>query len=270
MHPHRPSFARPSVSREPIVDGDLNARAALITLAPRRERPDPCNSFSVAVYYGVYDCGFSPDSFPDLTDLTQQEKAGLASCVCWDENYGFAFDADVSSCLKTLSLYRLPRASVLDWSDFCYSNYIPSPTTTQPCLARRSTPGPSTVVNLAACSTMCSVLTSCANKSPGFTDMDSATQASCLCYTSTTWVPDVWDNAVASCATEAAAASCMSIASVPSEFQGLCHSVGTPTPPSTPAPNHAGKIAGGVLGGIAGVGVICGVGVMLFRKWMAR
>ncbi|KAF7137047.1 hypothetical protein CNMCM5793_006898 [Aspergillus hiratsukae] len=275
MHPHRPSFARPSVSREPIVDGDLNARAALITPAPRYDKPHPCIDFTA----GLSRCEYSPDFF---IDLTPQEKAWLASCLCSDGRYSYKFDAHVSSCLKVLHSPGPRRAHVSQWSDFCYDNHIPSPTTTQYRPARWSTPAPSTVANLAACSTMCSVLTSCANKSPGFMDMDSATQASCLCYTSTKWVPDVWDSAFASCATEAAAASCMSIASVPSEFEGLCHSVGsvtpvgnpsvtptpTPTPPPTHAPNHAGEIAGGVLGGIAGIGVICGA--IFFRKWMAK
>jgi hypothetical protein len=167
----------------------------------------------------------------------------------------------------------------MTWNNFCFLHYTPSPTTTQPHPVRWSTPTPSPVANLDACSTMLSVLTSCEHKSSGFMTMNSATQAACLCYTSMMWAPDMWNSAVASCATEAPAASSMSLASTASKLEGICHSVSplgdpwltpTPTPIPTPAAvhapssNHAGKIAGGVVGGIGGLALIVGGGIAFF------
>ena len=70
-------------------------------------------------------------------------------------------------------------------------------------------------------------------------------QASCLCYSSSTWVPTIFDNAVATCAEYAYSALPKNAYSLASSYEGFCTKVGdisakntplTPTPTTSPIP----------------------------------
>jgi hypothetical protein len=50
-----------------------------------------------------------------------------------------------------------------------------------------------------SCDGFYSVESSCAMETPGFLNVGPATQASCLCYSSSTWQPWVYDNYVSGC-----------------------------------------------------------------------
>ncbi len=85
-----------------------------------------------------------------------------------------------------------------------------------------------------ACSLVTSILSLCNSISPGFSTYSYTDQTSCLCYTnSTVWIPDVFDNAIATCA--------QSVSATPSEYsqvtgwEGFCTGSGPlSTPLSTP------------------------------------
>ncbi|KAH6669588.1 hypothetical protein B0J14DRAFT_599018 [Halenospora varia] len=76
-----------------------------------------------------------------------------------------------------------------------------------------------------ACSFAYSAISYCSSVSPGFLSMAETKQAPCLCYSSTSWVPGIFDGAVATCASYASTAA-------PSDYsalhalEGFCTSVG--------------------------------------------
>jgi hypothetical protein len=57
----------------------------------------------------------------------------------------------------------------------------------------------SITTTLEACNLISAYLGSCQQGTPGFLTMHSTDQASCLCYTSSSWAPSSFDNAVSSC-----------------------------------------------------------------------
>jgi len=50
------------------------------------------------------------------------------------------------------------------------------------------------------CMVLSSTLSICNSLTPGFTNMAPTKQAECLCYSETTFLPDIFDNAVKTCA----------------------------------------------------------------------
>lgn len=100
-----------------------------------------------------------------------------------------------------------------------------------------------------ACSSVDYAVSFCSSAIPGFATADNAEIANCFCYSSTVWVPDEFDGAVATCAQYAATALPASAYSDIVDLEGLCSSLGpvdggspasvsaTTTPPAvTPAP----------------------------------
>lgn len=80
-----------------------------------------------------------------------------------------------------------------------------------------------------ACSTVANVLTFCNSISPGFSTLAATDQAPCLCYNSTSWVPNWFDGAVETCAQyiQTADPSDTSLYSSLVTLEGFCSSVGT-------------------------------------------
>jgi hypothetical protein len=66
-----------------------------------------------------------------------------------------------------------------------------APTTTPAVLILEQNPG---------CCLLSSALSVCTALTPGFTTFAPSDQAPCLCYSSTVWAPDIFDNAVKTCA----------------------------------------------------------------------
>jgi len=76
------------------------------------------------------------------------------------------------------------------------------------------------------CSDIGALFSACSAATPGLFDMDSTDIAGCLCYSSTSWIPDVFDGAVSSCADYASTALPQAEYSAASVFEGFCTAVG--------------------------------------------
>lgn len=50
-----------------------------------------------------------------------------------------------------------------------------------------------------ACSFVLGAIEYCSSVSPGWIDAPAKTQATCLCYSSASWAPSIFDNSVSSC-----------------------------------------------------------------------
>ena len=75
----------------------------------------------------------------------------------------------------------------------------------------------------------------CCSLTPDFTDMSATAQAPCLCYSSSSWEPNLFDNAVISCANYAFTAIPSAYAPI-ANLEGFCSSVGNVNyPASIPA-----------------------------------
>ncbi|QSZ36357.1 hypothetical protein DSL72_006233 [Monilinia vaccinii-corymbosi] len=86
----------------------------------------------------------------------------------------------------------------------------------------------------AGCVLVSSTLFACESISPGFTSFVPSAQASCLCYSSSTWIPTIFDHAVQTCANFASTAA-------PSAYpafvnlEGFCGNLGNIQNSSGPA-----------------------------------
>ncbi len=99
-----------------------------------------------------------------------------------------------------------------------------------------------------ACLVVGEALAICGSLSPGFTTLQPTAQAHCLCYSSTSWMPSIFDNAVGSCANYASTA--LPAAYQPlANLEGFCESVGdVETPPTVFALTTAASMASGFSG----------------------
>jgi hypothetical protein len=84
----------------------------------------------------------------------------------------------------------------------------------------------------AACTFALDAIDYCSSVSPGFLSMAPSRQAPCLCYSSTAWVPTIFDGAVSTCASYARTADPADYSAI-SGLQGFCSSVGNVKPAST-------------------------------------
>jgi hypothetical protein len=126
-------------------------------------------------------------------------------------------------------------------------NFHPQPITMHPTLKPRNPnfPEPTSTTTApaqllqqnSACQLVGEALAICDSLTPGFNTLQPTDQAHCLCYSSTSWMPDIFDGAVKTCADYASTA-------VPSAFtplsnlEGFCQGVGdveisSPSPPTT-------------------------------------
>lgn len=103
--------------------------------------------------------------------------------------------------------------------------------------------------NAQGCSTIENIYSSCETATPGFTDLADADAASCLCYSGNTWVPNVLDNAAASCATYFAENDDATDASTLAALTNFCSSIGnvltmaSTSASATPAGSSSGSAA---------------------------
>lgn len=91
---------------------------------------------------------------------------------------------------------------------------IPEPTTSAPVLGQNS-----------ACMVVGEALAICISLSPGFIKLQPTAQAHCLCYSSTSWMPGIFDNAVKTCADYASTAVAGSYQPL-ANLEGFCQKVG--------------------------------------------
>ena len=227
---------------------------------------DACSTFSFATSY----CESVSPGFDDYSPASQ------APCLCysstdWEPN---GFDDPVSICEDYLYSADDSEAllTVANFDSFCSSvgpvlgaaatsgaaasstpltaapASTPSKKMASPTLASASPTfnlGPGAVTNSpdptvapAACTIIASVISLCNELTPGFTDLDATSQASCLCYSSTSWVPQLFDGNVATCAKQLSTVDPTDV-SVVTPFFSFCESVGdiTTAVPATGAPS---------------------------------
>ncbi|RDW82755.1 hypothetical protein BP6252_03867 [Coleophoma cylindrospora] len=84
---------------------------------------------------------------------------------------------------------------------------------------------PPTLSDNPACRLVGTALYICESLTPTFTALDPTAQAPCLCYSSTRWVPEIFDSAVSLCVLYASTAVPKSLGSV-EILQGFCGRVG--------------------------------------------
>ncbi|RDW76082.1 hypothetical protein BP5796_06903 [Coleophoma crateriformis] len=84
---------------------------------------------------------------------------------------------------------------------------------------------PPTLSDNPACRLVGTALYICESLTPTFTALDPTAQAPCLCYSSTSWVPEIFDSAVSLCVSYASTAVPESLGSV-EILQGFCGRVG--------------------------------------------
>lgn len=147
-----------------------------------------------------------------------------ASCLCysggsWAPNN---FDGAVLSCANyasTADPTDYPSIAALE--QFCTkqgdvvggggatatAKTTPAPTATSTNGAS-TTPKPTTAASgtavttgpITACATVDAAITSCESATPGWTDLAGTQQASCICYSGSSWAPNAFDDPVLSCA----------------------------------------------------------------------
>ncbi|KUJ24469.1 uncharacterized protein LY89DRAFT_776583 [Mollisia scopiformis] len=102
-----------------------------------------------------------------------------------------------------------------------------------PSAAPPTTTSPAQILQqCAACQVLGSALAICANITPSFTALQPTAQAKCLCYSSTIWSPNIFDNAVESCANYASTAAPPAYSAL-SNLENFCADVGDVEKPVT-------------------------------------
>jgi len=169
--------------------------------------------------------------------LTTMQPTAQAQCLCysstsWEPGY---FDSAVQSCADyastAVSEAYTPLANL---EGFCSSvgdvnsalafnqmTMMPSSaTSTYAPLGSNS----GNLGGSAACNAVNNAINLCTALTPGFMGLQSTDQAKCLCYSSSSWAPNVFDDAVSTCCPYANTAD-ISLYSTISTLSGFCGSV---------------------------------------------
>jgi hypothetical protein len=102
-------------------------------------------------------------------------------------------------------------------------------------IAPRAPQAAATTAGPAACSAVDDAISFCSSAIPGFATADDTELANCFCYSSTSWIPDVFDGAVYTCAQYAATAFSASAYSDIAGLEGYCSSLGNLEASGAPA-----------------------------------
>jgi len=126
-------------------------------------------------------------------------------------------------------------------------NFHPQPITMHPTLKPRNpnsleptsttTPPAQLLQQNSACQLVGEALAICDSLTPGFNTLQPTDQAHCLCYSSTSWMPNIFDSAVKTCADYASTAIPGAFPPL-SNLEGFCQGVGdvetsSPSPTTT-------------------------------------
>lgn len=95
-----------------------------------------------------------------------------------------------------------------------------------------------------ACDLVISAIDFCASVSPGYVSLPRSRQAPCLCYSSTSWLPSIFDNAVQTCVNYAQTAYPVDFPTF-SSLEGFCSKIGDVLPTSTLVTTTSVKGTGG-------------------------
>ena len=175
------------------------ASATFITAAPNllAKRQDGSESPSCAGFYSAENSCAS--ATVDFTSLAFSQQA---SCLCYSgSSYAPSiYDGYVSTCVAYLS-----TASPSFYSTVLGGTGFP----TAPCaeLASPSSGGSAPLVtssasydaNAAACASWDAIQVSCSKETSSFEALSFSVEASCLCYSASTYVPSIYDGLWGSC-----------------------------------------------------------------------
>ncbi len=214
-----------------------------------RQIPDACSTWSAYVSF----CKSASPGFVSLP-ATQQ-----VPCLCYDNSGDWLpsiFDDAVDACAAWAATADVADYTAVDsWQGICtdVGNIFaapastpnlntPTPTPVQPSPtptpAAPTTAAPTAQQENPGCLTWSSVIASCDSSTPGILSMDATAIAACLCYSGNSWVPSLFDNAVASCAPWVQTADPTDYQGFTSNFLDFCTDVGdvlnTPSTPTAP------------------------------------
>jgi hypothetical protein len=124
-------------------------------------------------------------------------------------------------CLRGLSMII---SGVLGTNDFPTSSPFPT-ISAPPVYPPSSTPAASILQQNTACCLLSSALSICTSLTPQFTVLPPTQQASCLCYSSTAFAPQIFDGAVETCADYASIAAPVAYTAI-ANLQSFCGNIG--------------------------------------------
>jgi len=230
-----------------IAKADFEFANAARVVYPR-QIPDACSTWSAYV-------SFCKSASPGFVSLPATEQV---PCLCYDDSGDWLpdiFDDAVDVCAAWAATADVADYTIVDsWQGICtdVGNILaapastpilntPTPTPIQP----SPTPTPTAPTTVAptqqgnpGCLTWSSIIESCNSSTPEILSMDVTSIAACLCYSGNSWVPSVFDNAVASCAPWVQTADPTLYQGFTSNFLGFCTEVGdvlnTPSTPTEP------------------------------------
>lgn len=192
--------------------------------------------------------------------FTTFNPTAQAPCLCYSSTSWAPglFDGVAVTCANYISTAVSSDYSIFSaLAGFCISvgdvlNSLPSAAATTTPSGRSSrffittTTAAGTAASSAVptdCSLVQDALSYCESVTPGFLTFNPTYQAPCLCYSSASWAPDVFDRAMTTCGNYASTAN-PSDYSVFSTFAGFCTSVGdVGNPPTGAAPSTTARIA---------------------------
>ncbi|KAJ9132538.1 hypothetical protein NKR23_g11191 [Pleurostoma richardsiae] len=171
------------------------------------------------------------DAYPDFTDLPAVTQAACLCCYSASnvaDTYGSCADYISESSMRQYSTEYTVQSAV---QEFCFSQgnvcggalptatatatstseFVPASTTTTTSRARATTSATTSAsgsddVEPEACTSAAYIVASCSQSVDDFTDLPARSQASCVCYSGSTYTT-AFDDYVASCATYISTAS---------------------------------------------------------------
>jgi hypothetical protein len=223
------------------------ARADFHNAIRPRQAPDACSTWASYI-------SFCKSATPGFVDLPSTDQV---PCLCYGDNWSWypdIFDNAVDACASWAATADVVDFTTVDsWQGICtivgdiYSaqaSTIAAPSTiaaatstinplTTPSPAVQTTAAPTAAAGNLGCSFVLSAVSFCTSVSPGFLSMAPSLMAPCLCYSSTSWMPTVFDDAVSTCADFISTADAMDYSSFTSHYLDFCTEVGdvlnTPT-----------------------------------------
>ncbi|KAF4622679.1 hypothetical protein G7Y89_g14348 [Cudoniella acicularis] len=213
---------------QPVLLGHRDAQSSPVpTSAASLQLKD--NTSCLLLGEALAICGSLTPNFQNLAPTDQAE------CLCYSSTAWAPtlFDSAVKSCADFASASATSAYSALaNIEGFCTSigDVAKPASNTAALITSIATPVQAIAplsTTLAACNGMLSVLSVCAQSTPGFATMSIQDQAKCLCYSGTvSFAPAPFDTAVDSCFQASQNASMSDLFSSASSMEKVCVSVG--------------------------------------------
>ena len=182
-----------------------------------------------------YTISFCSSAIPGFATADETE---LAECFCYSSTSWIpdAFDGAIETCAQyaATAFPASAYSNVADLEGFCSSLGDVGAGGSPATVSATTTPTPVTpapasetanIFTNPGCSIVGFALDSCNSVSPGFTTMDVTSQARCLCYSSTVWIPNDFDEAVSTCAEYVSSAAPSSLSAI-TGLEGFCSDIG--------------------------------------------